>query len=288
MAKELPEDPPEMAYHLLRGAVERFSKAIPELDARQYAEAKKQAIKTYALESLVLSSPEALDVIVPDEKVDLAQQEIIKRYENHDEFLADMHANGIDLETLRNALHRELLFDSVMQRVGSRSVQVTDLDVRIFYEMHKDRFLVPEHRTARQILITINPDYPENTRDTAFERIQKIAEMASIKPKRFTRLARENSECPTAMHDGLLGNIKRGTLYPELDAALFSLKEGELSEVIETEIGFHILLCEKIVPEKMIPRVKAEQKIRQILQERARRACQKAWLEPLKERSNDS
>jgi nitrogen fixation protein NifM len=175
-----------------------------------------------------------------------------------------------------------------MDRVGSRSIEISSVDVHIFYEMHKDKFTVPESRVAKQILITINPDFPENTRETALDRIQCIAEKARKKPKRFGHLARENSECPTAMQDGLLGVVKRGTLYPELDAALFSLEEGEVSEVIESEIGFHILLCEKITPQKIIPRVKAEKKIHQILTERARRACQKAWLEPLKERTNES
>lgn len=290
MAKELPKDlpnePPEMAYHLLRGALERFSKGVAELDENEYAEAKEQAIKTFALESLVLSSREALDVIIPEEKIDQAEREIVSRYDSPEEFLADMSSNGINLEILRSALHRELLFDSVMDRVASRSVQINEVDVRIFYEMHKDKFTVPEKRTARQILITINPEFPENTRDAALERIQSIAEKARSKPKRFSRLARENSECPTAMQDGLLGDIKRGKLYPELDAELFSLVEGGVSEVIETELGFHILLCEKITPQKVIPRAKAEKKIRQILEERARLACQKAWLEPLKERKD--
>lgn len=277
-----------MAYHLLRGAVERFSKGVAELDDQQYAEAREQAEKTLALESLVLSSRKAVDVIVSDEKVDQAVLEIINRYESHDDFLTDMQANGIGLDTLKNALRRELLFDSVMDLVASRSVKVSDLDVRIFYEMHKDRFVIPEQRKARQILITINPDYPENTREAALERLQVLAEKARIKPKRFGRLARENSECPTAMHDGLLGDIKQGTLYPELDTVLFALKEGEISEVVESEIGFHLLYCEKIAPEKAIPRAKAAARIRQLLEERARHACQKSWIESLKRRANEN
>lgn len=288
MAKEISDDSPEMAYHILRGAVDRFSKGVSELDAKQYAEARDQAIKTYALESLVLSSQEALDVIIPQEKLDHAENAIASRYEKRDDFLADMATNGIDIETLRNALHRELLFDAVMERVASNSNQINDVDVRIYYEMHKDKFIVPEVRTARQVLITINPEFPENTREAALDRIHLIAEKVRLKPKKFARLARENSECPTAMQDGLLGDIKRGTLYPELDVELFSLPEGGVSEVVETEIGFHLLLCEKIKPEKVIPRAKADKKIRQILQERAHRACQKAWIESLKRRINDN
>jgi parvulin-like peptidyl-prolyl isomerase len=118
-------------------------------------------------------------------------------------------------------------------------------------------------------------------------RINTIAERVKVKPKHFAKFARENSECPTAMQDGLVGEVKRGMLYPELDAVLFSLQEGEISEVVESEIGYHILLCEKISPQKKIPRVKAENRIQKLLQERAHRACQKDWLDSLKEKNND-
>jgi parvulin-like peptidyl-prolyl isomerase len=90
------------------------------------------------------------------------------------------------------------------------------------------------------------------------------------------------------MKDGLLGDIHQGVLYPELDTVLFSMQEGSVSEVIETELGFHVLMCEKIKPGKIMPRAKAETKIRKIMQDRARHACQKAWLDQLKGNHNVS
>ena len=283
-----PTKPPEFAYHLLRGAVERFSKALPDLDAQQYQEAMQQADKTYALESLVLSTEEARDVVVAANKVDEAVAEVAKRYPSREEFLQDMESNGLDEETLRNALQRELMFDAVMERVAARTPVISDLDIRIFYELHKERFVLPEKRTTRHILVTINPDFPENTPEQARKRLQEYADQARRKPKRFTALAREHSECPTALQDGLLGDVKRGDLYPELDAVLFQLAEGEVSDLIETEVGLHILLCEKIHEGRLVPLAKAEPRIRQTLEQRRRRACQKAWLEPLRGNTDDN
>ncbi len=287
MEKQVQNDSPEFAYHLLRGAVERFSKGLPELDEKQYAEARAQARKTYAMESLVLSTPEARDIVVAESKTEQALAEIAARYASHEDFLQDMAANGLTEGSLKRALQRELMFNAVMERVTAHSPAVSDLDVRLFYEFHKDRFTIPEKRKVRHVLITINEDYAENTRETAYQRARRIADKARAKPRRFHALARENSECPTAMQDGQLGEVKRGTLYPQLDAALFAMQEGEVSDVIETEVGFHVLYCEKIIPGKLIPRVKAEAKIRRLLEERQRRACQKAWLEPLKGRIDD-
>lgn len=287
-AMSSPVKPPEYAYHLFRGAVERFSKGVSELDDSQVQEALTRADKTYALESLVLSSEEARDVVVADSRVDEALAEIAGRYPSREDFIHDIRANKLDEATLRRALQRELLFDAVMERVAARSPLISDLDIRIFYELHRQRFVLPEKRTARHILVTINPDFPENTPEAARRRISEYADKARHKTKRFAALAREHSECPTALQDGLLGDVKRGELFPELDAALFQLTEGTVSEVIETEVGLHILLCEKIHEGRLVPLAKAEQRIRQILDQRRRRACQKAWLEPLRGKTDDN
>ena len=86
------------------------------------------------------------------------------------------------------------------------------------------------------------------------------------------------------MDGGKLGEVKRGTLYAELDAQLFAMQEGEISPIIESEIGLHILLCEKIKPAKRTPFSKAAPKIREVLEERRRRNCQKARLTALQQR----
>ncbi|MDD5462304.1 MAG: peptidylprolyl isomerase [Methylococcales bacterium] len=59
-------------------------------------------------------------------------------------------------------------------------------------------------------------------------------------------LALKHSECPTALQGGVSGIVPRGKLCPELDAALFSIKAGEISEIVESEIGFHLVLCQQI------------------------------------------
>ena len=274
---------PEYTYHLLRGALEKFKKNISELDNNQYQQAKNVADKTFALESIVLSTPEARDIIVPESKVDAAIQEVASRYSDEESFLQDLKSNGLDKDVLRSALYREFLFDAVMDRVTAEAPQVSDLDIQIFYQLHKDRFTKPEKRKARHILITINPEFAENDRGSAYVRINTIAEKLKTNPTRFEMLAKKYSECPTAIEGGKLGELVRGTLYPELDAELFNMQEGDTSPIIETEMGLHILLCEKISKSITVPLSRAKARIEQILLERQRKACQKAWLDKAQE-----
>jgi len=270
-------------YHLLRGALDRFSKSLAELDDRQLEEARRQADKTYDLESMVLASGEAGDVVIPPEQVDAAFAEVLARYPDRSAFAGDLHANGLSEARLRQALHRELLFDGVLQRVGARRLTVSQIDARLYYELHTEKFFVPEQRSARHILITINDDFEENNRLMARARIDRIAEKLGRSPHRFADQARKHSECPTAMEGGRLGNVLRGQLFPQLDSALFSMREGAISDVLETEVGFHLLWCEKTIPARAIPFSKAEPRIRTILDERNRRNCQKAFLKQLRE-----
>ena len=181
---------PEYAYHLLRGALEKFSKNIPELNTNQYQQAKSIADKTFALESIVLSTPEARDVHIPDSKLEAAIEEVAGRYIDHTSFLADLKNNGLDEDVLRRALYRELLFDAVMDRVTAKTPEVSDIDIQIFYQLHKDRFTKPEKRKARHILITINSDFAENDRVSAYMRINTIDEKLQNNPGRFEMLAK--------------------------------------------------------------------------------------------------
>jgi peptidyl-prolyl cis-trans isomerase C len=273
--------PPEYAYHVLRGAVEKYSKGVVDLTDDELTQVCKQADKTLELESKVLASNEAQEIVIQQTQVENAIKELAGRYSNYDEFMDDLHNNGMTEDTLHRALYRELMFDAVMNKVASRGAQISDIDVQLFYQLHMERFDLPEIRHARHLLITVNSDYAENRRKQARKRINDLHKKLLADPSLFDELVTRHSECPTAMQGGVLGKVKKGMLYPELDKKLFNMQENEISEVVETDIGFHILHCEKIEPPKIISLAEAKDKIKAVLEQRRARNCQKAWLAEL-------
>ena len=280
-------DRAEFRYHLLRAAGERFQAGVADLDEARLAEVTRQARRTFELEDLVLGSAEGRGLVIPAEQVAAAVAQVRGRYADADEFRADLARNGLDPETLHLALRRELTFDAVMQRVGSRHVGVDELEERLFYDFHQERFTVAERRTARHLLITVNDDDAESRRDLVQARIERLAEQvrgpAGGRTQRFEALARRHSQCPTALEGGRLGEVVPGQLYPALDAALFALPSGDIGGPVESELGFHLLLCERIQPGRSIPFTQARPQIRAMLEERARRQCQKAWIGGLRQ-----
>ncbi|MET0065331.1 MAG: nitrogen fixation protein NifM [Candidatus Thiodiazotropha sp.] len=281
LAVEQTEISPVFSYHMLRNALSRFKKNLTQLDPHEHDQVTRSAAKSYDLECLVIQSPEAENLIISEAQLDASLQEVASRYPSRDEYLRDLENNGLDEEGLKSALQRELVFDAVMQKVAAKSAQVNDLDVHLFYEMHHERFQMPELRTVRHILITVNPDYPENMPDAALQRMQEVVDKLGGRVNRFDQFAKRYSECPSAMEGGKLGEVARGQLYESLDSALFKMQAGEISPIIESDMGFHILYCEKIKSAKRVPLSKARDKILEILQERQRRNCQKSWLTSL-------
>ncbi len=268
-------------YTLLRTALALFKKKPDELQAAELRQAEIQAANEFTIETRVLKAPEAGAVIISDRELQAAYQEIRDRYEDDESFLSDLEKNHLNKASLEAALYRQCRVNVVMELIASRSPDINEVEIGIYYHLHKEQFNRPELREACHIYMSINPDYPENTREAAYLRLQEVREKLQKKPYKFAEFALQHSECPTALQGGVLGWVPRGKLYPEIDAVLFSIKAGEVSKIVESEIGFHLVLCKQIQKAETLSLQKATPKIRQIMSDRSRRTCQRGWLASL-------
>ncbi len=272
-----------VAYLALKAAQKLYSKAPAALLPDEFERVQKMAQQQHKLEARVLAAPEARDAMVPPPTLEAAMQEIRGRYPSEEEFAEDMERNGLDQAGFAKALERELRVEAVLEKVATRAESVSDMDVELYYQFHPEQFRRPETRLARHILITINETMVDNKRDVAQKRIGEIAVRLAKEPQRFEEQALKHSECPTALDGGKLGDLPRGKLFPELDRALFELKEGEVSGVLESELGFHILRCDTITPASVLGFDQAKQHIRKLMEQKRKRVCQQAWVKGLLE-----
>lgn len=268
-------------YILLRAALGLFKKAPTELGETELQQVQKQARNELNIENRVLNSPEATGVIISEEEIQHAYQEIRSRYDDESHFLAELSKNSLNETSLLAALSRQCKVNAILDRVGSRAPAVSEVDIELYYRLHPEKFALPERRSVSHIFISINPDYPENTRIVSLQRANDLHTKLHKKPYKFADFALRHSECPTALQGGELGTVPRGKLYPELDAVLFKLKAGEISHVIESEIGWHILLCKQIHKAENLSLDKATPKIRELMQERGKQDFIRTWLASL-------
>ena len=269
------------SYLVLKLSQALFQKAPGLLAPKERRRVEQVASRQLEIEQRILATPEAAQIHVPEASLNAAVAEIRGRYATRAEYLADLDNAGLDESTLRVAIARDLRFEAVLERVASRETKVSDLDAEIFYFIHREKFRRPENRTLRHILVTINDDLPGSDRVSAWRHIEALQTQLKNTPDRFADLALKHSECPTAMQGGLLGTLRRGQLYPELEPVAFALRLGELSEIVESPMGFHLLYCVAIEDESFVPFSVVREKIRAHLSARRQKAAQRQWIASL-------
>ena len=273
----------DVAYLALKAAQKLYGKSPSALQPEEFERAQSMAQQQHRLEARILAAVEARDAIVPPSTLKAAMQEIRGRYPNEEEFADDLARNGLGEASLAIALEREMKVEAILEKVGAQAAKVSDMDVELYYQYHPEQFRRPETRLARHILITINESIPENTRAEAGKRIATIQARLAKEPQRFEEQAQKHSECPTALDGGKLGDLPRGKLFPELDKALFEMKAGEVSGVLESELGFHVLRCDAITEAGVLGYDQAKPHIRKLMEQKRKRICQQAWMKQLLE-----
>lgn len=268
----------EINYRLLRIAGDHYGRSPQELDDTQLKRVRGIAINELELERLVLSSQEASQVVVDDQHISASLEEIRQRHDNADEYQQALARNQLDEEQIRESLARELRVQAVLDLVASRVPEIEDTEITLYYYLHPEKFNKPELRSARHILITINDDFAENQSEAARERLAGVAQRLRKQPNRFEEQALKHSECPTSLNGGSLGDVPQGTLYPVLDDLLFQMKPGDLSDPVQSEIGWHLLQCDAIQPAETLSFEQVKDDIRDQLQNRQIKKAQKNWI----------
>ncbi|MDD5248194.1 MAG: nitrogen fixation protein NifM [Rhodocyclaceae bacterium] len=271
----MPETQP---YLTLKLAHELYRKAPERLAPAERQRLDNVVARQMKIEQRILATPDAAQVVLPVSSVDRPLAEIRQRYDSETEFAADLEKSGLSPAALRAAIERDLTVEAVLERVASQTAAVTETDVEIFYLTHRERFLRPASRTLRHILITVNESLAGNERDAVRIRIDEIRARLQKSPERFAEQALKHSECPTAMNGGLLGAVTRGQLYAEIEPAAFALRSGELSAVVESPMGFHVIFCEAIETPAELPLASVRDKVRTHLEDTRRRTAQKSWI----------
>ena len=131
-------------------------------------------------------------------------------------------------------------------------IEISDGEVESFYSQNYSRYIVPEQRKARHILIKTAEGATEEVLKSKRELAGKVLELAKS-GEDFAELAKQYSEGPTGPRGGDLGTFPRGRMVKPFEEAAFALNEGEISDIVQTLYGFHIIKVEKIEPARTKP-----------------------------------
>jgi len=161
------------------------------------------------------------------------------------------NANKPEFETPESvrAEYVVLTLDSVASQIT-----VPEGDLRAFYDQNKSRFGRDEQRRASHILFTAGEGGTAKDKDGARKVAQEVLAKVRANPGDFAKLAKQYSKDPgSAANGGDLGLFGRNMMVKPFEEAAFSLKEGEISNVVESDFGFHIIRVTEIKPAQIKP-----------------------------------
>jgi len=219
-------------------------------------EAKKQGISV---------SAEELSKVIDDA---IAQSGLSK-----EEFEKTLDKQNLTMDFVEDYYKKQLIINKLLDKTVLSKIIISSSEIEEYYNNNKNEFITPEQVRARHILV--------GSADEADEILKQLNNGAD-----FIELAKEKSTCPSASEGGDLGYFSKGDMIAEFEDAAFALDVGEISPVVKTEFGYHIIKLLDKKPETLIELEDAMQDIEEKLKLEKQNTAFDDYLNMLREKAD--
>lgn len=281
---EIEADIKPQADKMIKRAQER--KVPPDVVERYRKQFVQQAIEAKVTQTL-------LDAEVKKNKITTTEKEVTQELEkmaskqnlSMKDFKELVEASGQSFDKLKERTKKRLLYDKLMDTKFADKTKVSDKEAQDFYKNNLARFSTRRQVKASHILIKPDTSDPKADPNEAKAKAKAKAEtlLKQIKAGAdFAKLAEKNSDCPSAKKGGDLGFFHRGDMVPEFEEAAFRQKAGDISGVVETEFGYHIIKTTENTPSKVTTFEQAKDNIVEQLKNRKQSEFINKYIESLR------
>jgi peptidyl-prolyl cis-trans isomerase SurA len=257
---------------------------LPDKIQSELRERQKNLLRDMIDQQLLIERAKDMDVSV---ETDLVKRLDQVRKENNlatiDDLQKAVEGQGLNWDDYKTQLRNSLLTQKVIQQeVGGRMDIGTD-EVKKYYNAHKQEFVRPEEVDLSDILLSTDAKSPEETA-AVHTRAEDLRNRVA-KGEDFAEIARRYSEGPTAQQGGELGTYERGQLDAQIEAAVFKMDKGQITDVIQTKSGFDILKVNDHYQAGLQPLEKVEGEISNRLYQQKMEPALRDYLAQLREES---
>lgn len=222
---------------------------------------------------------------IPENDIEDRIRTIRKKYESEQAFREALQDAGETMSEFRERLRKQLIAISMgmrKRREFREEAVVSESEMRQYYTDHKEEFTHPERVRLRRIFLSAGNDEAERAKAKArLESLRGELELGAD----FAELAKAHSEGPDAASGGLVGWVMHGDLVKPLEDAAFALEDGQVSAVVPTQFGFHLLKAEEHEDAGVMPYEEARVEIEPALREQYAQTRYKKWIDELRKRS---
>ncbi len=255
-------------------------------EGRQLSDADLTTVKNRILENLIdaevlYQESQKEGVEVDDQAINEQIETIKKRFSDESAYKKALEGMDVSEKEIRAQIQRGLAINQLLDTNVSQKITVTEEESKKYYNNNPNLFKQPEQVKASHILIKVAPDAEESKKNQARKKIE-TAQKKVRQGEDFSLLAKANSEGPTAQRDGDLGYFHRGRMAKPFEDAAFALNVGEVSGIVETQFGYHLIKVTDKKPARTIPYKEVQPRLEQHLKKEKGKTEIQGYIENLK------
>ena len=180
-------------------------------------------------------------IIVKDEEVmEVLQDVVAKQKLSMQDFLKNLAKEGNSIESVKKEIRGQMIRARLLRREIKSKILVSDEEIGEYYNKNRQEYEGKETVRIKQLLLLLPPNADKNIKAKMKNEALQLHKRV-INGESFDLMIVNYSQGPAAAQGGDVGFIGRGTIIPEVETAAFSLPVGQVSEVIESSVGFHII-----------------------------------------------
>jgi parvulin-like peptidyl-prolyl isomerase len=262
-------------------ALRRQYAGQPDVFQQKLAAALNDSLEQLVERQLILHDFDVEGYKLPDSVVDeLVQDRIHDRFGDRVTLTKTLQAQGITYEQFRKNIRDQYIESALRNQNVSREIIISPYKVETYYLTHQDDFKVEDEIKLRMIVLNKTSADDTNTPSLAQEILAKIKEGAT-----FQEMASVYSQGSQRSQGGDWGWVDRSVLRKELADAAFTLKPGQVSDVIETPEACYLMLVEQTHPAHVKPLTEIRGDIEKTLRTQEQARLQKQWIDSLKKKT---
>lgn len=245
---------------------QRFGRMGQSISGAQLSQMEGNVLDSLIGRELLFQDAQKTGIKIGSEAIDKQLETLKKRFPEEKDFTNAMAQMHLTEQDVRGQIRRGMTIQKFVEGKFAKQASIEEKEIRGYYDGHQTMFKKQAEVRASHILIKLDSKADEKTKLAARTKLEGI-QKELLGGADFGELAKKYSQGPSAAKGGDLGFFRRGQMVPPFEKAAFALKPGEVSDIVVTRFGYHLVKVTDKRPEKTLAYAEVKDRLSRFLKE---------------------